>query len=192
MLFFHHFLFFEKTKLIVQLKPSRTDPNKTDKLDPTPTNLFILWFYALVPISLKCLYLFTCSWWFPHSFEWKNLSSKANYYRGCSSEISCGSVGFLWGSLVWMWVLVEGYFCSCSFVIKCQLKYFAINSLACGYLSPILFSIGLAALLFNWNWFLIKEKYFLQTLSQVVFRRLDDESYMFERRPQLLHRLQVC
>ncbi|KAG6577136.1 putative inactive ATP-dependent zinc metalloprotease FTSHI 1, chloroplastic, partial [Cucurbita argyrosperma subsp. sororia] len=30
-----------------------------------------------------------------------------------------------------------------------------------------------------------------QTLSQVVFRRLDDESYMFERRPQLLHRLQV-
>ncbi|KAK3228122.1 hypothetical protein Dsin_007984 [Dipteronia sinensis] len=30
-----------------------------------------------------------------------------------------------------------------------------------------------------------------QTLSQVVFQRLDDESYMFERRPQLLHRLQV-
>ncbi|XP_034710030.1 probable inactive ATP-dependent zinc metalloprotease FTSHI 1, chloroplastic isoform X2 [Vitis riparia] len=30
-----------------------------------------------------------------------------------------------------------------------------------------------------------------QTLSQVVFDRLDDESYMFERRPQLLHRLQV-
>ncbi|KAK4490804.1 hypothetical protein RD792_001518 [Penstemon davidsonii] len=30
-----------------------------------------------------------------------------------------------------------------------------------------------------------------QTLSQVVFHRLDDESYMFERRPQLLHRLQV-
>lgn len=30
-----------------------------------------------------------------------------------------------------------------------------------------------------------------QTLSQVVFNRLDDESYMFERRPQLLHRLQV-
>ncbi|KAL3499211.1 hypothetical protein ACH5RR_038304 [Cinchona calisaya] len=30
-----------------------------------------------------------------------------------------------------------------------------------------------------------------QTLSQVVFHRLEDESYMFERRPQLLHRLQV-
>lgn len=30
-----------------------------------------------------------------------------------------------------------------------------------------------------------------QTLSQLVFQRLDDESYMFERRPQLLHRLQV-
>ncbi|XP_009592878.1 probable inactive ATP-dependent zinc metalloprotease FTSHI 1, chloroplastic [Nicotiana tomentosiformis] len=30
-----------------------------------------------------------------------------------------------------------------------------------------------------------------QTLSQVVFNRLDDESYMFERLPQLLHRLQV-
>ncbi|XP_045822770.1 probable inactive ATP-dependent zinc metalloprotease FTSHI 1, chloroplastic [Trifolium pratense] len=30
-----------------------------------------------------------------------------------------------------------------------------------------------------------------QTFSQLVFRRLDDESYMFERRPQLLHRLQV-
>ncbi|KAK6117499.1 hypothetical protein DH2020_048756 [Rehmannia glutinosa] len=30
-----------------------------------------------------------------------------------------------------------------------------------------------------------------QTLSQVVFHRLDDESYMFERRPQLLHRLLV-
>ncbi|XP_010541753.1 PREDICTED: probable inactive ATP-dependent zinc metalloprotease FTSHI 1, chloroplastic [Tarenaya hassleriana] len=30
-----------------------------------------------------------------------------------------------------------------------------------------------------------------QTLSQVVFHRLDDEAYMFERRPQLLHRLQV-
>ncbi|KAK4382494.1 putative inactive ATP-dependent zinc metalloprotease FTSHI 1, chloroplastic [Sesamum angolense] len=30
-----------------------------------------------------------------------------------------------------------------------------------------------------------------ETLSQVVFHRLDDESYMFERRPQLLHRLQV-
>ncbi|RAL50987.1 hypothetical protein DM860_005343 [Cuscuta australis] len=30
-----------------------------------------------------------------------------------------------------------------------------------------------------------------QTLSQVVFHRLDDELYMFERRPQLLHRLQV-
>ncbi|XP_030951841.1 probable inactive ATP-dependent zinc metalloprotease FTSHI 1, chloroplastic isoform X3 [Quercus lobata] len=30
-----------------------------------------------------------------------------------------------------------------------------------------------------------------QTLSQLVFNRLDDESYMFERRPQLLHRLQV-
>ncbi|KAL5538136.1 hypothetical protein UlMin_044214 [Ulmus minor] len=30
-----------------------------------------------------------------------------------------------------------------------------------------------------------------QTLSQIVFHRLDDESYMFERRPQLLHRLQV-
>ncbi|XP_020234785.1 probable inactive ATP-dependent zinc metalloprotease FTSHI 1, chloroplastic [Cajanus cajan] len=30
-----------------------------------------------------------------------------------------------------------------------------------------------------------------QTLSQLVFHRLDDESYMFERRPQLLHRLQV-
>ncbi|XP_022640006.1 probable inactive ATP-dependent zinc metalloprotease FTSHI 1, chloroplastic isoform X2 [Vigna radiata var. radiata] len=29
-----------------------------------------------------------------------------------------------------------------------------------------------------------------QTLSQLVFHRLDDESYMFERRPQLLHRLQ--
>ncbi|KAI7994439.1 hypothetical protein LOK49_LG11G02838 [Camellia lanceoleosa] len=31
----------------------------------------------------------------------------------------------------------------------------------------------------------------LTTLSQVVFHRLDDESYMFERQPQLLHRLQV-
>ncbi|CAK8579351.1 unnamed protein product [Lathyrus sativus] len=30
-----------------------------------------------------------------------------------------------------------------------------------------------------------------QTLSQLVFQRLDDESYVFERRPQLLHRLQV-
>ncbi|KAK4262913.1 hypothetical protein QN277_028405 [Acacia crassicarpa] len=30
-----------------------------------------------------------------------------------------------------------------------------------------------------------------QTLSQLVFHRLDDESYTFERRPQLLHRLQV-
>ncbi|KAI4370298.1 hypothetical protein MLD38_018665 [Melastoma candidum] len=30
-----------------------------------------------------------------------------------------------------------------------------------------------------------------QTLSQVVFHRMDDEKYMFERRPQLLHRLQV-
>ncbi|XP_057520581.1 probable inactive ATP-dependent zinc metalloprotease FTSHI 1, chloroplastic [Amaranthus tricolor] len=30
-----------------------------------------------------------------------------------------------------------------------------------------------------------------QTLSQVVYHRLDDESYMFERQPQLLHRLQV-
>ncbi|XAR55148.1 hypothetical protein NMG60_11030559 [Bertholletia excelsa] len=30
-----------------------------------------------------------------------------------------------------------------------------------------------------------------QTLSQVVFNRLDEESYIFERRPQLLHRLQV-
>ncbi|XP_059645162.1 probable inactive ATP-dependent zinc metalloprotease FTSHI 1, chloroplastic [Cornus florida] len=30
-----------------------------------------------------------------------------------------------------------------------------------------------------------------QTFSQLVFHRLDDESYMFERRPQLLHRLQV-
>lgn len=30
-----------------------------------------------------------------------------------------------------------------------------------------------------------------QTLSQVIFQRLQDESYMFERRPQLLHRLQV-
>ncbi|XP_043718188.1 probable inactive ATP-dependent zinc metalloprotease FTSHI 1, chloroplastic [Telopea speciosissima] len=30
-----------------------------------------------------------------------------------------------------------------------------------------------------------------QTFSQIVFHRLDDESYMFERRPQLLHRLQV-
>ncbi|XP_050943072.1 probable inactive ATP-dependent zinc metalloprotease FTSHI 1, chloroplastic isoform X2 [Cucumis melo] len=30
-----------------------------------------------------------------------------------------------------------------------------------------------------------------QTLSQVVFRRLSEESYIFERRPQLLHRLQV-
>ncbi|CAM8947392.1 unnamed protein product [Rhodiola kirilowii] len=30
-----------------------------------------------------------------------------------------------------------------------------------------------------------------QTLSQLVFHRLDEESYMFERKPQLLHRLQV-
>ncbi|KAJ6823140.1 putative inactive ATP-dependent zinc metalloprotease FTSHI 1, chloroplastic [Iris pallida] len=30
-----------------------------------------------------------------------------------------------------------------------------------------------------------------QTLSQIVFHRLDEEVYMFERRPQLLHRLQV-
>nr|CAD1824191.1 unnamed protein product [Ananas comosus var. bracteatus] len=30
-----------------------------------------------------------------------------------------------------------------------------------------------------------------QTLSQIVFHHLDEESYMFERRPQLLHRLQV-
>lgn len=30
-----------------------------------------------------------------------------------------------------------------------------------------------------------------QTFSQVVFHRLNDESYIFERRPQLLHRLQV-
>ncbi|KAF7828124.1 putative inactive ATP-dependent zinc metalloprotease FTSHI 1, chloroplastic [Senna tora] len=30
-----------------------------------------------------------------------------------------------------------------------------------------------------------------QTLSQLVFHRLDDESYTFERQPQLLHRLQV-
>ncbi|EPS61004.1 hypothetical protein M569_13795, partial [Genlisea aurea] len=30
-----------------------------------------------------------------------------------------------------------------------------------------------------------------QTLSQVVFNRLDDDNYIFERRPQLLHRLQV-
>ncbi|CAI9094336.1 OLC1v1030060C1 [Oldenlandia corymbosa var. corymbosa] len=30
-----------------------------------------------------------------------------------------------------------------------------------------------------------------QTLSQLVFNRLDDESYIFERRPQLLHRLQI-
>lgn len=30
-----------------------------------------------------------------------------------------------------------------------------------------------------------------QTLSQIVFHRLDEELYMFERRPQLLHRLQV-
>nr|DAD17907.1 TPA_asm: hypothetical protein HUJ06_019370 [Nelumbo nucifera] len=30
-----------------------------------------------------------------------------------------------------------------------------------------------------------------QTYSQIVFHRLGDESYMFERRPQLLHRLQV-
>lgn len=30
-----------------------------------------------------------------------------------------------------------------------------------------------------------------QTLSQIVFLHLDEESYMFERRPQLLHRLQV-
>ncbi|XP_028549310.1 probable inactive ATP-dependent zinc metalloprotease FTSHI 1, chloroplastic [Dendrobium catenatum] len=30
-----------------------------------------------------------------------------------------------------------------------------------------------------------------QTLSQIVFHRLDEESYMFEKRPQLLHRLQV-
>lgn len=32
----------------------------------------------------------------------------------------------------------------------------------------------------------------MQTLSQVIFHRLDDEKYMFERRPQLLHRLQVA
>lgn len=31
----------------------------------------------------------------------------------------------------------------------------------------------------------------LQALSQIVFLHLDEESYMFERRPQLLHRLQV-
>lgn len=30
-----------------------------------------------------------------------------------------------------------------------------------------------------------------QSLSQIVFHRLDDESYIFERKPQLLHRLQV-
>ncbi|XP_072951632.1 probable inactive ATP-dependent zinc metalloprotease FTSHI 1, chloroplastic [Typha angustifolia] len=30
-----------------------------------------------------------------------------------------------------------------------------------------------------------------QTLSQIVFHHLDEESYMFERRPQLMHRLQV-
>ncbi|KAK9121974.1 hypothetical protein Syun_019591 [Stephania yunnanensis] len=30
-----------------------------------------------------------------------------------------------------------------------------------------------------------------QSLSQIVFQRLDDEAYMFERQPQLLHRLQV-
>lgn len=30
-----------------------------------------------------------------------------------------------------------------------------------------------------------------QMLSQIVFHRLDEELYMFERRPQLLHRLQV-
>lgn len=30
-----------------------------------------------------------------------------------------------------------------------------------------------------------------QTLSQIVFHHLDEESYRFERRPQLLHRLQV-
>ncbi|ONK69171.1 uncharacterized protein A4U43_C05F20080 [Asparagus officinalis] len=30
-----------------------------------------------------------------------------------------------------------------------------------------------------------------ETLSQIVFHRLDEELYMFERRPQLLHRLQV-
>lgn len=30
-----------------------------------------------------------------------------------------------------------------------------------------------------------------KTLSQLIFHRLQDESYMFERRPQLLHRLQV-
>ncbi|CAL9187199.1 probable inactive ATP-dependent zinc metalloprotease FTSHI 1, chloroplastic isoform X2 [Musa acuminata AAA Group] len=30
-----------------------------------------------------------------------------------------------------------------------------------------------------------------QALSQIVFLHLDEESYMFERRPQLLHRLQV-
>ncbi|KAM7278791.1 hypothetical protein ACFE04_005925 [Oxalis oulophora] len=30
-----------------------------------------------------------------------------------------------------------------------------------------------------------------QTLSQVVFNRLDDEFYMFKRRPQMMHRLQV-
>ncbi|KAF9601121.1 hypothetical protein IFM89_017026 [Coptis chinensis] len=31
----------------------------------------------------------------------------------------------------------------------------------------------------------------MQSLSQIVFHRLDDESYIFECRPQLLHRLQV-
>ncbi|KAG6473042.1 hypothetical protein ZIOFF_066949 [Zingiber officinale] len=30
-----------------------------------------------------------------------------------------------------------------------------------------------------------------QSLSQIVFNHLDDEAYVFERRPQLLHRLQV-
>lgn len=30
-----------------------------------------------------------------------------------------------------------------------------------------------------------------QSLSQIVFHHLDEESYMFERKPQLLHRLQV-
>ncbi|KAK1302473.1 ATP-dependent zinc metalloprotease FtsH [Acorus calamus] len=30
-----------------------------------------------------------------------------------------------------------------------------------------------------------------QTFSQIVFHRLEDEAYIFERRPQLLHRLQV-
>ena len=41
-------------------------------------------------------------------------------------------------------------FNSCSFGIKCQLKYFAMSSLACGWISILsLLSIGLAALVFK-------------------------------------------